>query len=35
MSERKAQPRAPTYDDAMIADLAERVYRAEIGGVNG
>ena len=31
MSERKAPPRAPTYDDAMIADLAERVYRAALG----
>lgn len=31
MNERKAAPRAPAYDDAMIADLAERVYRAELG----
>jgi hypothetical protein len=31
MTEKKPIPRAPTYDDALIADLAEAVYRIELG----
>lgn len=31
MTERKFVPRAPAYDDAFIADLAERVYRLQLG----
>lgn len=31
MTEKKPIPRAPIYDDALIADLAEAVYRMELG----
>jgi hypothetical protein len=31
MTEKKPLPRAPAYDDALIADLAEAVYRIELG----
>jgi hypothetical protein len=31
MTDRKPIPRAPTYDAAIIEDLAEAVYRAELG----
>lgn len=32
MTARKAPPRPLTYDDAMIARLCERVYRARLNG---
>ena len=31
MSERKAPPRPPGYDPALIERLAERVYRQQLG----
>ncbi len=31
MTEKKPIPRAPTYDAALIADLAEAVYRIKLG----
>lgn len=31
MTNKKPIPRAPVYDDALIADLAEAVYRIELG----